>query len=280
VVAAWATDTLEISRLVWRADVGNHASRLVARRIGFTMEGLLLNGLSAIGQPGRSDGWIGGLRPGDVNSTTPAHLAAGSPAARRAATFSEVQPELPLDGADGLLRPLRDTDAPAIARATAHADIRSVAGPAADADARAAANVDAIGWPADYLRAARDRWLLGEGIVCAVAGPDGAYTGTIDFAFSRDDDATGYIGISIGPEAGGLAPAAARTLCAWAFDALGVTRVVWRVRVGDIDSRLAAERAGFTFEGTARAAIEQRGTRHDAWIGSLLSTDPRSGATT
>jgi RimJ/RimL family protein N-acetyltransferase len=271
-LASWATETLGVSRVEWRADVGNHASRLVARRIGFTIEGVLANGLTAIAGSGRCDGWIGGLRPGEVSSATPAHLASGSTAALRAATFAGEPPNLALDGADGRLRTLAEHDIPLLVRA--------------------AADPDMIRWTtiptpygpdggASYVRRARDEWLRGDGIVRVIAGPDDGYAGAIDFSISRDDDAVGEIGFSVAPWARGrgLAPAAARTLCAWAFDALGVTRVIWRAHVGNVASRRAAEKAGFTVEGTARGALEHRGARLDAWVGALLSTDPRSGAT-
>jgi hypothetical protein len=38
-------------------------------------------------------------------------------------------------------------------------------------------------------------------------------------------------------------------------------------------SRRVAEKAGFRFEGTARAALNHRGKRVDAWVGAVLSTD-------
>jgi RimJ/RimL family protein N-acetyltransferase len=63
-VARWAFTSLSVDRLEWRAEVGNHASRGVAERAGFTLEGTLR---SAINNKGvRRDCWVGSLLPSDL----------------------------------------------------------------------------------------------------------------------------------------------------------------------------------------------------------------------
>ncbi|MEV4425116.1 GNAT family protein [Streptomyces sp. NPDC053792] len=64
-----------------------------------------------------------------------------------------------------------------------------------------------------------------------------------------------------------------RALAHWAFTGLGCTRLVWRAEVGNAASRAVAERAGFVVEGTQRAALANKGTLRDAWIGALLPSD-------
>lgn len=59
----------------------------------------------------------------------------------------------------------------------------------------------------------------------------------------------------------------------WAFTHLSVDRVEWRAEVGNTASRTAAERAGFTMEGTLRSAINNKGVRRDCWVASLLPSD-------
>jgi RimJ/RimL family protein N-acetyltransferase len=60
----WAFTRLSIDRVEWRAEVGNKGSRAVARRAGFTIEGVLR---SAINNKGvRRDCWVGSLLPSDV----------------------------------------------------------------------------------------------------------------------------------------------------------------------------------------------------------------------
>ncbi|SEN58641.1 GNAT family N-acetyltransferase [Actinacidiphila rubida] len=66
---------------------------------------------------------------------------------------------------------------------------------------------------------------------------------------------------------------AARAVCAWAFEVLGVERLEWYAEAGNEGSRAVAVRTGFVMEGTMRAKIVQQGTRRDTWYGSLLPSD-------
>ncbi|MFE2584503.1 GNAT family N-acetyltransferase [Streptomyces sp. NPDC059378] len=69
--AHWAFTRLAVDRVEWRAEVGNHASRAVAEKTGFTIEGTLR---SAINNKGvRRDCWVGSLLPSDLGlpSTAP-----------------------------------------------------------------------------------------------------------------------------------------------------------------------------------------------------------------
>ncbi|GAA0931148.1 GNAT family N-acetyltransferase [Streptomyces thermoalcalitolerans] len=69
--ARWAFTRLAVDRLEWRAAVGNHASRAVAERAGFTLEGVLRSALELKGV--RRDCWVGSLLPSDLGlpSTEP-----------------------------------------------------------------------------------------------------------------------------------------------------------------------------------------------------------------
>ncbi|MFF8946473.1 GNAT family N-acetyltransferase [Streptomyces sp. NPDC014864] len=62
--ARWAFTTLSVDRLEWRAEVGNAASRAVAERAGFTLEGTLRSALNSRGV--RRDCWVGSLLPSDL----------------------------------------------------------------------------------------------------------------------------------------------------------------------------------------------------------------------
>jgi RimJ/RimL family protein N-acetyltransferase len=70
-VARWAFTRLSVDRVEWRAEVGNAASRSVARRAGFTLEGTLRSSINNKGV--RRDGWVGSLLPSDLGlpSTAP-----------------------------------------------------------------------------------------------------------------------------------------------------------------------------------------------------------------
>ncbi|MER5769096.1 GNAT family N-acetyltransferase [Streptomyces sp. NPDC001985] len=72
---------LGATRLEWRAEVGNTASRAVAERAGFTVEGELRAGL--LNKDTLRDIWVGSLLPSDLGLTSryaylPAHPRPGT----------------------------------------------------------------------------------------------------------------------------------------------------------------------------------------------------------
>src|SRR5215475_408732 len=202
-VAAWATEVLGIERLQWRAEVGNHTSRLVALRAGFTIEGVLH---AAGGAPDRGlvDDWIGAIRPGEVTRATPEHLASGSMVARRSALFGAHQPTLPLDGLGGALRPIEADDRAAIVEMCAD---------------RIAVRWTAL--PVPYTTAHADTyihdtatggWLRGERPTFGIADSDGTLCGLIDLRLLGPDPDAAEISYLVAPWARGrgYATAAAR----------------------------------------------------------------------
>jgi RimJ/RimL family protein N-acetyltransferase len=56
-VTAWAFDGLGLERIAWYAGVGNWASRRVAERNGYTIEGVLALGMEQRGR--HIDCWVG-----------------------------------------------------------------------------------------------------------------------------------------------------------------------------------------------------------------------------
>ncbi|KJY41030.1 GNAT family N-acetyltransferase [Streptomyces sp. XY332] len=88
-VARWAFTELGAARLEWRAEVGNTASRAVAEKAGFRMEGLLRASLHRADSV--HDSWVGALLPGDLG-ITPAvpYLPSGS----RTSPLSVAPPRL------------------------------------------------------------------------------------------------------------------------------------------------------------------------------------------
>lgn len=71
----------------------------------------------------------------------------------------------------------------------------------------------------------------------------------------------------------GVATAAVQAVCRWAFTTLDVDLIEWRCEVGNTTSRRVAEKAGFLIEATLRKRLIHRGTRVDAWVGSLLKDE-------
>ncbi|WP_328339853.1 GNAT family N-acetyltransferase [Micromonospora sp. NBC_00421] len=63
-LAAWGVTSLGLARVEWKAHVGNTASRRVAEKAGFTVEGTLRGGVSQRGN--RIDAWVGALLAEDL----------------------------------------------------------------------------------------------------------------------------------------------------------------------------------------------------------------------
>ncbi len=101
------------------------------------------------------------------------------------------------------------------------------------------------------------------------------YLGSISFFTIDDGLASATVGYDVLPEhrGRGIATAALRLACQWAFASASLHRVEWGAIVGHEQSRHIAERVGFEFEGTMRAEYDQRGTKRDVWIAGLLDTD-------
>lgn len=64
VVSRWGFAAFGLARIEWYAEVGNTASRGVAERAGFTVEGVLRSRLVHRGE--RVDAWVGSLLRGDA----------------------------------------------------------------------------------------------------------------------------------------------------------------------------------------------------------------------
>jgi RimJ/RimL family protein N-acetyltransferase len=64
-VCRWGFEALGLARIEWCAAIGNDASRRVAEKVGFTIEGVLRSRLDLHGV--RHDAWIGSLLPTDMS---------------------------------------------------------------------------------------------------------------------------------------------------------------------------------------------------------------------
>ncbi|MGC4809127.1 GNAT family N-acetyltransferase [Micromonospora sp. DT228] len=266
-VARWSFDTLGLRRLIWQAEVGNHASRLVALRAGFRIDGRLR--LANPATRSDADGWIGSLLPGEVpapGETGPA--GPGTLAARRAAVFGRPQPTLfATAGAVELrIRPMEEQDLDAVVQTCRDPETvrwTTVPDPYEHADAQG------------FRVYAESAWARGEAACFVVADPDDRYAGTIDLRLSPSDALLADVGFMTAPavRGRGYLPAALVAVSTWGCTTLGLARIEWKANVGNTASRRVAEKAGFTFEGTARGGVQHRGERVDAWVAALLARD-------
>jgi RimJ/RimL family protein N-acetyltransferase len=267
-VCRYAFEELHLQRIFWQAAIGNHASRLVALRTGFRLDGTW-----QFKDPhplGPADGWIGTLLPGQLTLKTPPEYAPGSLVARRATVLSATAPVLDLPGGVGRLR------------APAERDLDAITAGCQDPQTARWTTV-----PRPYTRAhaegfvrtrVADGWALGSTLTFAITDAADAWVGTIDLRLHTPESTEAEVGYLVAPGARGrgLASAALRTLANWGFDTFGLHRVRWRAEVGNDASRRVAQKAGFQVEGVERGGIAARdGGYRDAWVGGLLASDPR-----
>jgi RimJ/RimL family protein N-acetyltransferase len=268
-MAVWAFSDLKLERLRWGAIVGNHTSRLVALRLGFRIEGVARHDF--VTRDGvAADSWVATLLPHELTADDHGVAPPGSVVARRAAVFSRPQPVLGFVTDRGIRGSLR---------APAAGDIFRLIEQGQDPEA--------LRWttmPRPYRREhaewfidhAVHRWAQGGAVVCAIAGDDDQLVGTMELRLD-DDPALAEVGFAMVPWARGrgIASAALRRLCEFAFDDLGVLRITWKAYVGNEGSRRVAEKAGFTMEGTMRGGVSHLGERMDAWTAGVLAEDYR-----
>lgn len=257
----WGFATLDLARVDWHAIVGNHASRLIALRLGFTVVGMVPGELRRRDDT-RVDEWFGWVRPGQV---TAADFEVSDPVRRTAYTFGHDHPVLS-DSLVTLRRPVRADEPGIVATYADPESARWFGGPQPYTAAHARKFVR------DHVPA---EWARGDEAIFAIVGPDEAYAGTVDLRISPADPATGEVGFAIAPAARGrgLATAALGAISRWGFAELGLSRIVWRAEVGNYASRRVAEKAGFAFEGVQRAGSGQDGTRRDMWVAARTATD-------
>ena len=235
VLCRWAFEAAGLHRLTAQVEVGNWASRGLAEKAGFTVEGVLRDAPA----PGerRADTWLASLLATDEVRDQRAFPPLGRPT----------------DGVVALRHP-RETDVPVVQRACSDAESARwlpLPVPYTEQDAR--------GWA---LGLVPWEWAQGRAASTAVvdAGTD-ELLGAV--AITPGRDRTGEVGYWTAPWARGrgVAVRATRLHTAWAVDALGLARVELLTDVRNAASQRVAEKAGFVREGIARAVRpEPRGT--------------------
>ena len=221
----WAFGGLGLLRLEARVEVGNSASRRVAEKAGFALEGVAR---SAASPGGRTDTWVLSRLAGDVERDT-ARIPAYA------------------DRSDGVvtLRRWRSDDAADVARACTDPETaRWLPVPVPYDLAAGQGYVDGI-VPSQWA----DGTVANVGVADAVSGE---LLGAIGLTLR---DGLGEVGYWTAPWARGrgVATRAAALHTSWALEVLGLPRVELLTDVDNLASQRVAERAGFVREGVARA---------------------------
>ncbi len=104
---------------------------------------------------------------------------------------------------------------------------------------------------------------------------EGRYAGTVSLRNEREGRAEVAYGSHPWIRGTGRMETALRLLVDWGFEARGVQTIIWWANRGNWASRKLAWRLGFSFEGTLRQWLPQRGVLTDAWVGTLVREDSR-----
>ncbi len=229
----WGFEELGLQTVVWRAFTGNWASRKLAWRLGFRVEGTLRRYLPQRGDE-RRDAWVGTLLREDPREP--------------ASTWLEV----PVLEGDGFrLRPVRDDDAERIQQGSSDPESQRWLGHLPSPYTLEVAR--------DYVEARRELAATGQCVTWAVADPeDDRLLGTVLW-FHWTAGVECEVGYWIHPDARGrgLATRVTRRVTGHVFDTLGVKRVTAFAAAENLASRRVIEAAGFRLYG-----IE----RYGAWV--------------
>jgi RimJ/RimL family protein N-acetyltransferase len=248
----FAFEDLALTVLHWHAAAGNEASRTLALKAGFRLEGTVRGYALRAGRP--VDGLVFSRASED-----------GDPL--------DLEPVVPTL-----------TDGSVTLRAVSERDIPGLVENCRDPEA--------VRWttvPVDYsitdarrfvYETAPAGWRAGSQQYFAVAeaGTD-ALLGTIGLHAFRAG--TAEVGINLGPAARGTGAAekASRLLIGYAFEQLNLQYLYWQVLLPNWRSRKLAWKLGFRLEAGLRGYAVDRGRAADIWILSLARTDPRVPST-
>ncbi|HEX6246367.1 MAG TPA: GNAT family N-acetyltransferase [Nocardioidaceae bacterium] len=124
-----------------------------------------------------------------------------------------------------------------------------------------------------------DAWRADREWQFAVEAPDddGArrFVGSVSLRNEGDGRAEISYGAHPWSRGRGYVHRALELLLAWGFAEKQLRTVLWRAHAGNWASRKVAWRLGFSFDGTVRQWLPQRGELRDAWVGALTSDDER-----
>ncbi len=248
-VCQFGFDTLGLERVEWQALVGNDASRRVAERAGFQLEGVLRGRLVHRGRA--EDAWVAARLATDADTADTADRADSGPQ--------------PIDSGRLRLRGWRPEDAadlldvaddPLLRRYSSVGEIQS--------------HDDAVAWMSSRRAPGRVDWAVRD------AHSD-ALLGRVGLMGLDADEYAAEIGYWTAPAARGrgVASEAVRIAATHGFDSLGRHRLEIRHVPGNDASCAVASRAGFRVEGIQRAAHHHAVHGfEDLEVHARLATDP------
>lgn len=248
----WGFRERRVETVIWRAKVGNWASRKAAWRLGFTVDGPLRHSLPHRGE--LRDGWFGTLLRGEP--LQPRHPWLDVPV---------------LEGEGIRLRPLADSDVPRVMEASRDPLTQQWLGrmpsPYGEDEARF------------YLEALIEKRATGVGVTWAAADPgDDRFLGSIGL-FGYRPGIECEIGFLTHPDerGRGVTTRAVAVLLGYCFEQLKVNRVKAGAAVDNAASRRVLEASGLRQSGVERRTTEVRTGLVDTAVYDVLAAEHRAG---
>ena len=247
---AWGFEELGLRTVVWWAPHGNWASRRLAWKVGFSLDGTVRRWLDHRGEP--TDAWVGTLLREDPREPRTRWLA---------------NPRIAADGV--VLRPLTEADVPRIVEGIGDADtqywLSFLPRDPDEADARS------------YLEQVTERLATDHTVTWAFCTPgDERLAGVVGlYRFPEPE-----VGYWTHPDSRGrgLTARAAAAAVGHGFSALGLERITGNAAAPNLASRRVLERIGMRQIGIARRAA-RTGADETVDLASydLLPTGPAAG---
>ena len=255
---AWGFAERNLQTVIWWANKGNWASRKLAWRLGFTIEGAPRHWLPQRGE--LLDSWVGTLLADDARVPSSAWLTPPY-----------------VVGSAVVLRRLREDDVDRIVEGCLDPVTAGWLGQLPQPYRRADAE-----W---FLQDAEERHATGRAVTWALADPAGDRLVGIANLFDICADLDAEVGYWVHPDARGhgVATEACRLAVRHAFvpsddGGLGLQRVRAVAAVDNAASRSVLERCGLTLQGHERRKIRLGGgARSDAAIYDVLADELRPG---
>ncbi len=243
----WGFAEQGVQTIVWYAEVGNWASRKLAWRLGFSIDGVLRQSHASRGR--LVDAWVGTLLADDAREPTGRWLT-----------------PVPVEGEGLVLRPFTDDDVSRVVEACSDDRTQHWLGtlprPYTEQDVQTwwALNTEGLA--------------IGRKITWAITevGNDQALGAINIFGISDRDCEIGYWMHPDG-RGRGVMGRAARLVTGWAFENLGVARVRAVAAVDNAASRHVIESAGFTHTGGERLGTNLRTGPADVALYDVLAPE-------
>ncbi len=248
----WGFDVQGLHTVIWRANVGNWASRRLAHRVGFCVEGTLRRWLPHRGE--LVDAWVATLLRDDPREPRTPWLTV---------------PALEADGL--LLRPWRDSDVPRIVEACSDPETQRWLGQLPAPYDEAAAR--------DWLEQSTERLARGEAMNWAVVDPSDEDTVLCSVGwFNHTPGVECEVGYWTHPDARGrgVTTRAVTAVVRYAVDVLEVQRVTAFAAVDNVASCRVIEACGLRRYGVERLGAWVRAGRADMALYDALAVEVRS----